>query len=599
MSGQPLSPQPRRRQPRISTDSDVAAALPTLDSVRSDDGPSGSGRRPRSPTQKPALAHGDAAIPIEVARRSSTKDVADAEVAIQEAFRTRALPVRLWEAASGLMLAAQHIRPKHRPRFQKHGSLQPHSESRPRTPPAAQGGAGKYQVMPAGQPRPARVPLATKAAAWAVYTLRCVLDFVVNAVCRSIGQVAFVNNPLGGLVIMVALCWPLPLQYFVLGSVGVVVSNLVALWLGLGHVAINNGLFGFNGVLVGQAIATFVVVESTYEWVAALLAVAAFSAMSGVIVQALGNLLVETHKVCCTRVCLYACVSVPAVTVATMLYPMQVPPLTLPFNIATLMLLLVMRGLPGASHLRFHSFMAPAAFSTEDVAAEKYVGGQCWGCCTFATGSCTAVTCCGQLLGRAGCRWVCQGRVPRRGPDLAVQPLRCVACCDLACLLGAPRSTHTLACVRTVSGVVVVCAMMLYSRVLAAMSVVGSIVGMLTAMAFGVPSSSILAGLWGYVEVCVRGQVRGVVDTHPPQVQRDAVCRSCGRLVLHAGCTVVRVGVFHSCYGDGSARRPGSVLPALWAARVNASLLHRHAVRHAPACVRVALRCWRWFKGCD
>ena len=123
------------------------------------------------------------------------------------------------------------------------------------------------------------------------------VDMVVNAVCRGIGQVAFANNPVSGLMIMVALCWPLPLPYTVLGVVALLSATAVARLLRVAPAAVRNGLFGFNAVLVGQALATFVVVSSSTQWVLAIAAAVLLGAMSVVVAQALGTLFIPVHKV--------------------------------------------------------------------------------------------------------------------------------------------------------------------------------------------------------------------------------------------------------------------------------------------------------------
>ena len=129
------------------------------------------------------------------------------------------------------------------------------------------------------------------------YRMSVVGDLLVNAIARGVGQVAFANNPVSGAIILVALCWPLPYTYALLASIGLFASTGTALWLGLGRTALNNGLFTFNGVLVGQAAATFLVLDTTVQIVSACIAVAVFSAFAALLTQALGNLLVAHHKV--------------------------------------------------------------------------------------------------------------------------------------------------------------------------------------------------------------------------------------------------------------------------------------------------------------
>jgi urea transporter len=78
---------------------------------------------------------------------------------------------------------------------------------------------------------------------------------------RGIGQVMFQNNPLSGILFLAAIAWGsyaagVP-QVVIAGVVAVVVSNLMALWLRVDSEPLRSGLYGFNGILVGLALATF------------------------------------------------------------------------------------------------------------------------------------------------------------------------------------------------------------------------------------------------------------------------------------------------------------------------------------------------------
>lgn len=73
---------------------------------------------------------------------------------------------------------------------------------------------------------------------------------------RGVGQVMFMNNPLTGLLVLVA-AWTFDPWLGFGGTLGLVVSTLVALLLGFDRAAIHAGLYGFNGVLCGLALATF------------------------------------------------------------------------------------------------------------------------------------------------------------------------------------------------------------------------------------------------------------------------------------------------------------------------------------------------------
>jgi urea transporter len=79
---------------------------------------------------------------------------------------------------------------------------------------------------------------------------------VVDTLLRGTGQVMFQNNPLTGLLFLAGI--------FVnsgklggLGILGLAASTLTAYLLGADRALIRNGLFGFNGILVGIGLAFF------------------------------------------------------------------------------------------------------------------------------------------------------------------------------------------------------------------------------------------------------------------------------------------------------------------------------------------------------
>jgi urea transporter len=79
---------------------------------------------------------------------------------------------------------------------------------------------------------------------------------VVDTLLRGVGQVMFQNNPLTGLIFLAGI--------FVnsgklggLGLLGLAASTLTAYLLGADRALIRNGLFGFNGILVGIGLAFF------------------------------------------------------------------------------------------------------------------------------------------------------------------------------------------------------------------------------------------------------------------------------------------------------------------------------------------------------
>ena len=78
---------------------------------------------------------------------------------------------------------------------------------------------------------------------------------------RGIGQVMFQNNPLTGLLFLLAVGWGsyaagMP-QVFIGGLLAVVAATLTAQWLRLDEAELASGLYGYNAYLVGLALGTF------------------------------------------------------------------------------------------------------------------------------------------------------------------------------------------------------------------------------------------------------------------------------------------------------------------------------------------------------
>jgi urea transporter len=94
---------------------------------------------------------------------------------------------------------------------------------------------------------------------------------------RGIGQVMFQDNPLTGAFFLVAIAWGsyaagVP-QVAIAGVVAVIVATLTAQWLHVDDGSLNAGLYGFNGILVGLALATFLA-PGPLLWVYVLLGAA-------------------------------------------------------------------------------------------------------------------------------------------------------------------------------------------------------------------------------------------------------------------------------------------------------------------------------------
>jgi len=79
---------------------------------------------------------------------------------------------------------------------------------------------------------------------------------------RGIGQVMFQDNPLTGALFLAAIAWGsyaagVP-QVALCGVLALVVATLTAQWLRVDQGSLRAGLYGYNGVLVGLALATFI-----------------------------------------------------------------------------------------------------------------------------------------------------------------------------------------------------------------------------------------------------------------------------------------------------------------------------------------------------
>ena len=126
---------------------------------------------------------------------------------------------------------------------------------------------------------------------------------------RGVGQVVFMNSPLTGLFIVAAM-WIFDPWVGFAGTLGVIASTLAAHALGIDRGLIHAGLYGFNGVLVGLALATFL----TPAWdVLVIVWIIVLSAASSVLMGALAAVFVGV---------------------------LGVPPFTLAFNTITLLFLI-------------------------------------------------------------------------------------------------------------------------------------------------------------------------------------------------------------------------------------------------------------------
>ena|SRR3990167_4117031 len=79
---------------------------------------------------------------------------------------------------------------------------------------------------------------------------------LVDIIFRGCGQVVGMNNTLTGILIVAALFWN-NWWTALCGMVGVIFSTATAIMLSIDEGPINNGIYGYNGFLVGLGIGTF------------------------------------------------------------------------------------------------------------------------------------------------------------------------------------------------------------------------------------------------------------------------------------------------------------------------------------------------------
>eukprot|EP00566_Odontella_aurita_P008858 CAMPEP_0113534580 /NCGR_PEP_ID=MMETSP0015_2-20120614/5234_1 /TAXON_ID=2838 /ORGANISM="Odontella" /LENGTH=809 /DNA_ID=CAMNT_0000433749 /DNA_START=74 /DNA_END=2504 /DNA_ORIENTATION=+ /assembly_acc=CAM_ASM_000160 len=159
----------------------------------------------------------------------------------------------------------------------------------------------------------------------------------VELCLRGIGQVYFQNNPISGLFILIGL-FVQSSRVAVHGIIAVVSSNLFAFSLGFDKGLRRSGLFGYNALLVGLALASFYSREKNIGYsIAVAVCTVIFSCFSSILFVMLGKLLV----------------------------PYKSPPLTLPFNMATIMYLLSTANMAKVNSSSVRESMLPVYNSTE------------------------------------------------------------------------------------------------------------------------------------------------------------------------------------------------------------------------------------------
>jgi urea transporter len=154
------------------------------------------------------------------------------------------------------------------------------------------------------------------------WPLRC-----ADAILRGSSQVMMINNPIGGLLMLGALFVP-SAPPAVAGLLGLLGATLCAFALRLDAHSRQAGLFGYNGVLVGLGLATFL--DGAARWDAGIFIMAPIlGALSVVLQLAIGNALVPTFKL---------------------------PPATLAFNLINVLIIV---GSQNFARFRVADFLAP------------------------------------------------------------------------------------------------------------------------------------------------------------------------------------------------------------------------------------------------
>jgi urea transporter len=112
--------------------------------------------------------------------------------------------------------------------------------------------------------------MSAESSRWDELTTRSPVTGYLDVVLRGSGQVMFQNNPLTGLLFLVGIFWgAIDADMWEVGVgavVGLVVATVTASLLAVEASSFKQGLYGFNGILVGAAVPTFLDVDG-YVWV--------------------------------------------------------------------------------------------------------------------------------------------------------------------------------------------------------------------------------------------------------------------------------------------------------------------------------------------
>jgi len=126
--------------------------------------------------------------------------------------------------------------------------------------------------------------------AWTSLTQKNKAAWFVDINLRGAGQVIFQNNPLTGLFFLAAIVWGAiaggQIDIGIGAIVALVIATVTAMLLDSDEESLNQGLFGFNGVLVGAAVPTFLA-DNPAMWFILLVG----AAVSTVVMLAVSNVM--------------------------------------------------------------------------------------------------------------------------------------------------------------------------------------------------------------------------------------------------------------------------------------------------------------------
>eukprot|EP00301_Raphidiophrys_heterophryoidea_P004668 c12010_g2_i1.p1 GENE.c12010_g2_i1~~c12010_g2_i1.p1 ORF type:complete len:766 (-),score=161.96 c12010_g2_i1:75-2156(-) len=322
------------------------------------------------------------------------------------------------------------------------------------------------------------------------------IDMFFNALPRGVSQVFFINNPISGIIIFISLLLADP-TCIASGLLGLFSSNLIAVLMGFPRPLMQAGLYGYNGFLCGIALRVFItwpVLPASHspstsdnnhmvQFIAFNMLVSAFST---VITIALGNAMIPVLKI---------------------------PPLTFPFNISTAMALLVVR--------RFGRFPFIATFTP--ASADLML--------RAVQSNTTCMSDGGVACSPASWDWC----------EHAIGPMQCDPFpSGLDFVYGSLRGMSQVYFIGNEwSGLGLFFGLFLSSRIAAFSALGGSVIGLICAIAIGVPPGQVTIGLWGYAPALSGVAICGMFFV--PTIRAAAVAAFCCAItvLVHGSLTAI------------------------------------------------------------